>query len=307
MADFDGICSGDILVFESSTDELLPGFLPYVVQSDGFFDHALGTSAGSLSPRTKWQDLAKYEFDLPGRAEQADATELLRQASATAESERRVARAAESAWTALLANAHERYDMRWVTLEQLCREPITYGIVQAGPMRTDGVPYIRVSDMTESEVLRPEVLPRTSPEIAARYKRSACNPGDLVFALRGPIGLVRVVPTELAGVNLTQGTARLSPDPTQVSTECLAWALRSPSIARQYRTLRKGSTFQELSLGALRRVEVSVPSVGDQDRFVAELDATARVQRAGTGAAEAAEHLHVVLREILVGRRSDVQ
>jgi type I restriction enzyme S subunit len=70
VPDFDGICSGDILVFQPKNDELLPEFLPYLVQSDGFFDHALGTSAGSLSPRTKWQELAKYEFALPPIAEQ---------------------------------------------------------------------------------------------------------------------------------------------------------------------------------------------------------------------------------------------
>jgi type I restriction enzyme S subunit len=67
---FDGICSGDILVFQPKNTELLPEFLPYLVQSDGFFDHALGTSAGSLSPRTKWQELAKYEFALPPITEQ---------------------------------------------------------------------------------------------------------------------------------------------------------------------------------------------------------------------------------------------
>ena len=70
VTDFGGICSGDILVFESATTDLSQEFLPYVVQSDGFFDHALGTSAGSLSPRTKWQELAKYEFALPPIDEQ---------------------------------------------------------------------------------------------------------------------------------------------------------------------------------------------------------------------------------------------
>ena len=70
LPDFDGICSGDILVFQPKNEALLPKFLPFLVQSNGFFDHALGTSAGSLSPRTKWQELAKYEFVLPPIAEQ---------------------------------------------------------------------------------------------------------------------------------------------------------------------------------------------------------------------------------------------
>lgn len=70
VPDFEGVCSGDILVFEPVDKRMLAEFLPYVVQSDGFFDHALGTSAGSLSPRTKWVELAKYEFALPPIDEQ---------------------------------------------------------------------------------------------------------------------------------------------------------------------------------------------------------------------------------------------
>jgi type I restriction enzyme S subunit len=70
VPDFAGVCSGDILVFEPADKRMLAEFLPYLVQSDGFFDHALGTSAGSLSPRTKWVELAKYEFALPPLDEQ---------------------------------------------------------------------------------------------------------------------------------------------------------------------------------------------------------------------------------------------
>src|SRR5512133_2573436 len=46
VAEFDGLCSSDILVFEPKDDRLLPELLPFVCQSDGFFEHALDTSAG---------------------------------------------------------------------------------------------------------------------------------------------------------------------------------------------------------------------------------------------------------------------
>lgn len=77
VADFDGICSGDILVFAAKADVLHPDLLPFVVQSDGFFEKAIGTSAGSLSPRTKWSELAQYEFDLPPLDEQRRIAEVL--------------------------------------------------------------------------------------------------------------------------------------------------------------------------------------------------------------------------------------
>lgn len=77
VAEFDGICSSDILTFEPKGDELIPALLPFIVQSDGFFAHALGTSAGSLSPRTRWGQLADYKFPLPPKEEQQRVAEIL--------------------------------------------------------------------------------------------------------------------------------------------------------------------------------------------------------------------------------------
>jgi len=51
--------------------------LPFIVQSDKFFDYAIKTSAGSLSPRTKFKDLAKYSFKLPPLDEQKRLADLL--------------------------------------------------------------------------------------------------------------------------------------------------------------------------------------------------------------------------------------
>lgn len=77
IAEFDGICSGDILVFEPKNEDLIPELLPFIVQSDGFFNHALDTSAGSLSPRTKWKDLAAYGVALPPKDEQRRIADIL--------------------------------------------------------------------------------------------------------------------------------------------------------------------------------------------------------------------------------------
>ncbi|MBM7567929.1 restriction endonuclease subunit S [Paenibacillus sacheonensis] len=76
-AEFEAVCSSDILTFEADETQLLPGFLPFIVQSNEFFDYALGTSVGSLSPRTNWRDLANFEFDLPPIDEQKRIADLL--------------------------------------------------------------------------------------------------------------------------------------------------------------------------------------------------------------------------------------
>lgn len=77
MADFEGVCSGDIYVLEPANDRLMPELLPFLCQTDAFFDHAVGTSAGSLSPRTNWTSLASFEFLLPPIQEQVRLVEVM--------------------------------------------------------------------------------------------------------------------------------------------------------------------------------------------------------------------------------------
>jgi type I restriction enzyme, S subunit len=77
FAEFEAVCSGDILVFEARPQQLLGTLLPFLVQSEGFYNHAIGTSAGSLSPRTNWKDLAKFEFDIPSLEQQQRIADLM--------------------------------------------------------------------------------------------------------------------------------------------------------------------------------------------------------------------------------------
>ncbi len=77
VAPFDGICSGDITVIEAKPNYLLPELLPFIIQNDALFSFAVEKSAGSLSPRVKWEHLKSYEFELPNMDKQRELAELL--------------------------------------------------------------------------------------------------------------------------------------------------------------------------------------------------------------------------------------
>ncbi|HOY31692.1 MAG TPA: restriction endonuclease subunit S [Bacteroidales bacterium] len=83
VADFDGICSGDIIVIRSKGKSLLQGLLPYYISSEAFIYHAVSTSAGSLSPRTKWKDLAEMEVCIPDIKTQEKILEVFAQIDLT--------------------------------------------------------------------------------------------------------------------------------------------------------------------------------------------------------------------------------
>jgi type I restriction enzyme S subunit len=77
VAEFDAVVSGDIYVFAPRDDRLLPELLPFIFLSERYFQYAVETSAGSLSPRTRWKHLAKFEFDLPPLDQQRCIAEVL--------------------------------------------------------------------------------------------------------------------------------------------------------------------------------------------------------------------------------------
>lgn len=83
VADFDGICSGDILVIRAKSKKMLQALLPFYISSEAFINHAVSTSAGSLSPRTKWKDLAELEVSIPDLKTQEKILEVFNQLQTT--------------------------------------------------------------------------------------------------------------------------------------------------------------------------------------------------------------------------------
>jgi|SRR5690554_6291836 len=156
--------------------------------------------------------------------------------------------------------------------------PITYGIVQAGENVEGGIPYIRPADMLEEDGVRSmEGLLKTSREIAASYSRSSLSAGDIVCSIGPSFGKLMLVPEELSGANLTQGTARVAIDEQHVR-KYFFWALRAPESFNQWESSVGGATFRALNLGPLADTRVLSPRRSEQAAIAAFLDyETARI------------------------------
>ena len=148
-------------------------------------------------------------------------------------------------------------DWRVQPLAAYTASDITYGIVQAGPHIPGGVPYIRTGDMS-GDALVGESMLCTCPRIAGSYARSEVRTGEIVMAIRATVGKVLPVPHDLDGANLTQGTARISPNARTDGT-FLLWAIRHSRAQKAIQLEIKGTTFAEITLGALRQVPLAAP------------------------------------------------
>ena len=76
LADFDGICSTDILVIRAKTG-ICSEFLYVVMSSEKAIRHSVESSAGNIMPRTSWKYMAEYQFLLPPLPEQQKIAAIL--------------------------------------------------------------------------------------------------------------------------------------------------------------------------------------------------------------------------------------
>jgi type I restriction enzyme, S subunit len=293
-APFSGYCSTDILVLRAR-EGVLPSYAAHVFQWDRVFAAASVTAVGTKMPRTSWNELRRCRVFRPAsEVEQSRIAAVLDSVDeAIAKTEAVLAKLRQVRAGLLhdlltrgldhhgqlrdpIANPEQfqdspvgRIPKAWDAkmLESCVSSEITYGIVQAGPHVEGGVPYIRTGDMAGDRLNVDQTL-RTSPEIAARFRRSRVQAGEIVCAIRATVGKVLPVPPELDGANLTQGTARIAPKCGTDSTYLL-WAIRSYQTQRQFAREVKGTTFFEITLAELRKIRVAIPQQPEEQEQIA--------------------------------------
>ena len=153
----------------------------------------------------------------------------------------------------------------WI-LSDICRKQISYGIVQTGDNLPNGIPCLRVVDLTR-DVMRLEDMIKTSEETNKAYRKTILEKDEIVMALRGEIGLARLIDDNLVGANITRGLARISPETKVVLPEFLLWELRSPQFRADLIRRVGGSALQEISLTELRKVRTLLPPLLEQEKI----------------------------------------
>ena len=101
LAEWDGICSTDILVIKTQSS-LLPEFLAYLVHTSQFIDYAISTTTGVNHPRTSWKALQKFSIPLPPLSEQREIARMLQAVDAKIAAEERRRAALEELFKTLL-------------------------------------------------------------------------------------------------------------------------------------------------------------------------------------------------------------
>ena len=152
VAPFDGICSGDITVIQALPDKILPELLPFIIQNDALFDFAIGKSAGSLSPRVKWENLKNFRFELPGLKEQSKLASLLWSIDSTKKAYQKLIQKTDELVKSQFMEQFEGYEK--TRLGEIAN--ITAG--QSSPhddeFSEEGTPFIKAGNLEDLKLLR---------------------------------------------------------------------------------------------------------------------------------------------------------
>ena len=232
VADFEGVCSGDIYVLEPANERLMPELLPFLCQTDAFFDHAVGTSAGSLSPRTNWTSLASFEFLLPPIQEQARFVEVSSAASALRATSLDLNRSTMQLIDALSENLF----LDILKAENARRTTIADVFEQVVDRGYSGLALLSVT--IDGRVVRREELERHVSDDTGEEKYLRVMPGDLAYNTmrlwQGAIGIVQ----EEGLISPAYTVMRPKTPDTDV---LFFWELlRSTVMQREYRKLVTG-------------------------------------------------------------------
>lgn len=260
VATFDGICSGDITVIEAIQGKVDKDLLPFIIQNERFFEHAVQGSAGSLSPRVKWEHLASYEFDLPPLYEQRILADKLWAAYRLKESYKK-----------LLAATDEMVKSQFIEMFTDKGYPLTmiksFADVSTGGTPSKAHPEYWNGDKpwVSAEDMKSKYVYDTCEKVTeAGYAACKIIPVDtLMYVCRGSIGVMAINKIECA---TNQSICRATCHNNVCNVEFLYHALMY-----QRDNIKKkgtGTSFKSLNQTTFSELEIELPPYDEQMKFV---------------------------------------
>ena len=278
VAEFEAVVSGDIYVLApKDTQRLLPELLPFLCLSERFFQHAVGTSAGSLSPRTNWSSLASFEFDLPSLDQQRRIAEILWAVDETSETLAATIASAENAVSAfsesVFGEKSEYASDGRIALGGVCKLQSGYPF-KSSEFVEDGDRLLRGSNVGVDRLdWRPDITKCFPSERRQEVADFILKSGDIVVAMDRPFisegfKIARVTESDLP-VLLLQRVGRFQPT-DRMHAEFLWLFLHSESFQRQLKLSQQGTDLPHISRFDIESTKVVVPSLEIQKSLMHE-------------------------------------
>ena len=154
---------------------------------------------------------------------------------------------------------------------EIYRYPSYYGIEYTN----SGVPEVRGEMITKSGTLALDQSKWRfiSKDTAERFPRTSLSENDLVMSVRGTIGKLALVPSELDGANITANLLRISLDQLLVNPRYFWRFCRSPEFLTKLNAVSPSTTIKTIRIPDFRAIPIPLPPLAEQERIARVLDA----------------------------------
>jgi type I restriction enzyme S subunit len=161
----------------------------------------------------------------------------------------------------------------WARCEHLCdpERAITYGVIKLGHHVKDGIPILRSSNVRWLRIDE-ENVKCISRQIASDYERTFLKGGEILVTVRGTLGGVAVVPSHLAGYNISREVAVL-PINNSLRPDFICYAIAANWSQMWLSQVSKGVAYTGVNIRDLKRLPVPVPPTTEQEEIVRRVKA----------------------------------
>lgn len=266
VAPFDGICSGDITVIEADPDKILPELLPFIIQNDDLFDFAVGKSAGSLSPRVKWEHLKNYELELPDMDKQKELAELLWAIDDTKKSYQKLIAATDELVKSQFIEmfGYKNDDMKTIDdVANICRGASPRPIAKYVTDDENGINWIKIGDVAEEDIYITHTAEKITEDGAKKSR--AVEPGDFILSNSMSFGRPYIVGIQGC---VHDGWLIISDYQDYLDPLFFYYELRSDLVQRQFDGSANGSCVKNLNSDLVKKVKIHIPSMDKQKEFI---------------------------------------
>ena len=272
VAPFDGICSGDITVIEAKPDRILPELLPFIIQNDDLFDFAVGKSAGSLSPRVKWEHLKNYEFELPDMEKQKELAELLWAMDNTKKSYQKLIAATDELVKSQFMEHLKCHKNDTVPLKQVCIKGPQNGFYRKGAEENGTIPIMKMKQLFGNaamcEAKDCDLVSITDSELS----RFRLTPNDLLFGRRSLVvdgaGKCRRVGEIAQEAIFESSMLRITLDPNKVKPRYLQEWFDSDDGVKAIKSIRAVTTIAGIKGSDLANLNIPIVPLKEQNDFL---------------------------------------
>ncbi|HIF9306606.1 TPA: restriction endonuclease subunit S [Photobacterium damselae] len=164
LAPFEGITSNTTFVIKANEERIDKRLLPFIMLSEGFSQHSIKNSKGSVNPYVNWKDLAGYEFLLPNIKTQTELVRLFEKCDLSLESKNYALEKLEISLKSIqkdkLDRGYSSYDNP-LPKEWKMQKIKEFAKVQAGstPLRSNhlffeggSIPWLKTLDLNDGEI-----------------------------------------------------------------------------------------------------------------------------------------------------------